>query len=168
MTETMDRIRRGRGRDDPEEPSEYGDEDINLEISPDNFNERIRELKAKAAPGPDGITNGDIKNLGARAREMWRRTFEIALRMGLFPQEWKVATVVMIIKPNKPRDESTSYRPVSLTSAIGKIYERFAGQCLDRIVRERNLQAERQCGFTKGRSTGEALLRLVEDVHVAR
>ena len=168
LTRTRDGARWGEWREeDRGGQMEYGDEDLNLEISRENFDERIGELKAKAAPGPDGITNGDIKNLGTKAREMWRRILEMALNMGLFPQEWKVATVVMIVKPNKPRDQSSSYRPVSLTSAMGKLYERFMGQWLDRIVMERNLQAERQCGFTKGRSTGEALLRLVEDVYVA-
>ena len=150
-----------------EEDTEFGDEDFVTIISKETFNEQINKTKVKAAPGPDGITNKDIRALGPLARCMWRRLMQILLRLGVFPEIWKLATVSMISKPNKPKDESSSYRPVSLTSSVGKLLERFIGLNMDRVVSQRNLQSERQSGFTAGRGTGEALLRLVEDVHVA-
>ena len=81
---------------------------------------------------------------------------QILLRLGVFPKLWKLATVSMKAKPNKPKNESSSYRPVSLTSSVGKLLERFIGINMDRVVSSRNLQSERQSGFSAGRGTGEA------------
>ncbi|CAH2068995.1 unnamed protein product, partial [Iphiclides podalirius] len=42
-----------------------------------------------------------------------------------FPDDWKQATVIGIRKPNKPANKPSSYRPISLLSCLGKLYERL-------------------------------------------
>ena len=44
---------------------------------------------------------------------------------GTIPAGWKHAIVVTIHKHGKPRKELGSYRPISLTSHLGKVYERM-------------------------------------------
>ena len=34
------------------------------------------------------------------------------------PHVWKIAVLCMLIKPDKPPSQTTSYRPISLLSAI--------------------------------------------------
>ena len=36
---------------------------------------------------------------------------------------WKTAEVIMIVKPEKPATEATSYRPISLLAVLSKLFE---------------------------------------------
>ena len=40
-----------------------------------------------------------------------------------FPAAWKLAITVPVIKSGKPSDNPLSYRPISLLSMFGKIFE---------------------------------------------
>ncbi|GBP49341.1 Probable RNA-directed DNA polymerase from transposon X-element [Eumeta japonica] len=42
-----------------------------------------------------------------------------------FPPAWKEAEVIDIHKPGKPRDLPASYRPISLLSGLGKLFDRI-------------------------------------------
>lgn len=42
---------------------------------------------------------------------------------GLTPRKWKDDVIITILKANKPADEVGSYRPIPLTSHLGKILE---------------------------------------------
>ena len=39
---------------------------------------------------------------------------------GKLPEQWKEATIIPLLKPNKDHNGPQSYRPISLTSAICK------------------------------------------------
>ena len=41
------------------------------------------------------------------------------------PETWKLAIVIPLLKAGKPADSSSSYRPISLTSCLGKVFERI-------------------------------------------
>jgi hypothetical protein len=43
---------------------------------------------------------------------------------GYFLAQWKVAQIILILKPGKP-NELTSYRPISLLPIVSKIFEKF-------------------------------------------
>ncbi len=49
---------------------------------------------------------------------------------GDFPQKWKKAIVLPLLKSNKDPTQVTCYRPISLTSALGKIYEKIMARHL--------------------------------------
>ena len=53
------------------------------------------------------------------------RAFTISLKLGFVPYVWKVAVLCMLIKPDKPPSQTNGYRPISLLSAIMKLFERF-------------------------------------------
>ena len=46
-------------------------------------------------------------------------------KAGLFPTCWKIAIVIPILKPGKNPFLADSYRPISLLSVIGKIFEKL-------------------------------------------
>ena len=50
--------------------------------------------------------------------------FETALNKTIIPHIWKLANIVLILKPNKDTDKGTSYRPISLLSVIAKLLEK--------------------------------------------
>ncbi|GBO43055.1 RNA-directed DNA polymerase from mobile element jockey [Araneus ventricosus] len=84
------------------------------------------------------------------------------LQFNYFPNVWKSAIVVPILKPGKSPYDPGSYRPISLLSALSKIAESVI---LKRIVEATEGKLiPFQFGFPKQLSTVQQLLRLTETV----
>ncbi|GBN71367.1 putative RNA-directed DNA polymerase from transposon X-element [Araneus ventricosus] len=84
------------------------------------------------------------------------------LQFNYFPNVWKSAIVVPILKPGKSPYDPGSYRPISLLSALSKIAESVI---LKRIVEATEGKLiPFQFGFRKQLSTVQQLLRLTETV----
>ena len=66
----------------------------------------------------------------------------------------------MLIKPDKPPSQTTSYRPISLLSAIMKLFERVIEKCLQKHLEDNGLFSKCQSGFRNSKSTNEHLFRL--------
>lgn len=115
-----------------------------------------------------------IDNLTARiVRKSWRvisslflETVNSSLLSSHFPSSWKHADIVAI-KKSKDGDPSSpkAYRPISLLPVFSKTLERII---CDRITIEITPHLSgRQFGFTKGRSTADAIDSLLS-VHTNR
>ena len=87
--------------------------------------------------------------------------FSKLVNEGTVPQSWKEAWVVPIFKKGKKNNPS-NYRPVSLTSIVGKILERIIGSKIMDHLEGNDLLCIEQHGFRKGRSCATQLL----EVHV--
>ena len=72
--------------------------------TPDEVHEAIRDIKFSKAPGPNGIPNRALKQLPKRAVFFLAHIFNSVLRTHHFPQEWKHARVISIVKPKKMQD----------------------------------------------------------------
>lgn len=68
------------------------------------------------------------------------------------------------LKPGKPADQSSSYRPISLLSLLGKLLERHILTRLTSFMDENNIIPIEQFGFKKGHSTSLQVLRIVKNV----
>jgi hypothetical protein len=75
---------------------------------------------------------------------------------------WKIARLVLIPKPMSDRTQKQKYRPLYMLSALGKLLERMIEKRLREEVEARGGMAETQFGFRKGRSTIDALKKVVE------
>ena len=71
----------------------------------------------------------------------------------------------MVPKPGKNHKEAKNWRPISLLSCLGKLYERIITSRLNAYLEQKNLLSIFQSGFRKGRMTSEQLFRLSEDSH---
>ena len=69
----------------------------------------------------------------------------------------------MLIKPDKPPSQTTSYRPISLLSAIMKLFERVIEKRLRKHL-EDNFFSKYQSGFRKSKSTNDHLFRLSQTI----
>ncbi|GBP86541.1 RNA-directed DNA polymerase from mobile element jockey [Eumeta japonica] len=94
-------------------------------ISLDKVQKLVKNLNAKKAPGMDGISNKAIKCFPIALLSLLVAIFNACLKNCYFPPVWKEAEVIGIHKPGKPHDLPASYRPISLLSGLGKIYERI-------------------------------------------
>ena len=78
----------------------------------------------------------------------------------------KHAIVTPIPKQGKSRKEVGNYRPISLTSHIGQIYERIVKQRLNHFCESKGVIPLCQAGFRTGRGVSDHLVRL--GAHVRR
>jgi hypothetical protein len=69
----------------------------------------------------------------------------------------------MILKPNKPAQEISSYRPISLTSCFAKLIEKFIQKRLVTFLNQNKLISSHQSGFRSGYSTKDHLFQLTND-----
>ena len=92
------------------------------------------------------------------------RTFTISLKLGFIPHVWKVAVRCMLIKPDKPPSHTTSYRPISLLSAIMKLFERVIGKRLRKHLEDNGFFSKYQSGFRKSKSTNDHLFHLSQTI----
>jgi hypothetical protein len=51
--------------------------------------------------------------------------FNAVLLKGYFLAQWKVAQIILILKPGKPPNELTSYRPISLLPIVSTVFEKL-------------------------------------------
>lgn len=82
------------------------------------------------------------------------------ITIGIFPNSWKEAIVVPILKQGNLR-EVDNMRPISLLPATGKILEKFMNFYLTDHMESNNLYYFRQGGFRKGHSTTETTYHLL-------
>ena len=89
--------------------------------NPDEVHETIRRLKVGKCPGRNGIPNRALKHLSQRVVSILLRIFNDILLTHHFPSLWKNARVTSILKPGKDPALPSSYRPICLLDAIGKL-----------------------------------------------
>lgn len=62
----------------------------------------IKRLKNRSAPGHDSIPTAVIKHLPKKAIVLMTKIFNSCLIHHHFPETWKIAHVIPILKPSKP------------------------------------------------------------------
>ena len=121
----------------------------------------VKFLKKGKAPGPDNIHN-EVLRLGTTTSLFHHlaRLFTSSIQLGYIPTTWKVATLHMLLKPDKLPSLTTSYRPISLVSSIMKLFERVIEQRLRSHLEHIKFINKHQSGFRKAKSTDDHLFRL--------
>lgn len=85
--------------------------------------------------------------------------FNFSLLMSSLPSGWKLANVVPVFKGSGKRNNLENYRPISLTSIIGKLLESIIYQKLNRFLEDNSAIPISQFGFREGRSCTHQLLK---------
>ena len=70
---------------------------------------------------PHAVPCGSI-DIGIRAIT---QIFNSVLRTGYFPGQRKVSQIITVLKPGKPAEEVTSYRPINLLPILSKLSEKL-------------------------------------------
>lgn len=131
---------------------------------PSEIKSIIRRLKARKAPGPDGVRNVMLKHLPRKGLVFLCKIFNACLKHVYFPDAWKDATVVAIPKPNKDITLPSNYRPISLLSSLSKILERIILKRLNIHLDRNPIIPNEQFGFKPGHSTCHQLLRVTNNI----
>lgn len=128
-----------------------------------NVREIVSKLKIDKACGPDNVTANLIKNGDDFLFSKLAELYNICISYGRVPKIWKMSNVVTLYKgdPNDPALTS-SYRPISLTSLVGKIGETFIAETLYDQLENNEFWAKEQLGFRKKRGCTETLMFIHE------
>ena len=70
----------------------------------------------------------------------------------------------MLHKPGKPKSEITSYRPLSLTSCLGKILEKIITNKVKDWCNENDIINKQQNGFKSKRNTNDDFFKLTQSL----
>jgi hypothetical protein len=122
-------------------------------FSPKEVSQITKKINAHKAPGYDLITGKILSQLPKKTVVLLTIIYNSMLRLSYFPVTWKFAQIVMLPKPGKPANETSSYRPISLLPIPSKIFEKLL---LNRVRNDTNILdtiPDYQFGFREHHST---------------
>ena len=135
---------------------------IDITVSKEIVEQEIDRIKKFKSPGPDEMYP-ECKEV---ISEPLVGVFKKSLDSGEVPEMWRQANVVPIFKKGD-KTLPSNYRPISLTSVIGKIMESIIARNIREHLEKHNLINESQHGFTKGKSCITNLLSFNNKVYEA-
>lgn len=131
-------------------------------VKPSEVWRYTRKLKTRKAPGADNVATCLVKSLPQKALVLLTKIFNGCLALAFYPPAWKSAKVIAIKKPGKDGSIPVSYRPISLLSTLGKLFEKIINARLLRATAP--IIIDEQFGFRNAHSTVHQLARLAENV----
>ncbi|PJE78524.1 hypothetical protein CI610_02532 [invertebrate metagenome] len=123
----------------------------------------IKILDVKKASGPDGISHRMLQLLSSEISIPLSFIFNYSLSSCIFPESWKIAHVMPIFKANDASIVS-NYRPISLLSCIGKLFERVVYKHIYIFLIENDLIYKYQSGFLPNNSTTHQLIEIYHSI----
>lgn len=152
-----------RDLQEEEAPSEI----MTSAFSDKELEEAMQNLKLKKSPGPDGITNEMILHLGMKSKKVLLKIFNSSWKTGSVPQCWKEADMIPIHKNGKDKTRAENYRPISLTSCLGKLMERLVNARLVWHLEDRETLSPEQAGYRQHRSTEDQITYIAQNIEDA-
>ena len=146
-----------RGAKDQE--SEY-----NQVITLEEVRAALHKVDGRKCEGPDNIHPRMLHRLGPTAMKYLVELFNQTWTGEKFLQIWRTADIRPIHKKGKDPQRVDSYRPISLTSVVGKLLERVICNRLKHYLETGDKLNENQAGFRPRRSTEDQLLKLSQSI----
>jgi len=127
----------------------------------------LSTLKVEKSPGPDDITNEMLLHMGPVAEDKLLHLYNTSWKTGKVPQIWREAVMIPIHKPGKDKAKAQSYRPISLTSNVGKVMERLINNRLTWHLEDKQVLRPEQAGFRANRSTEDQVTYIAQEIEDA-
>ena len=90
--------------------------------------------------------------------------FSLSWSSHSFPSVCKTSSIIPIHKMGKPLDSPASFRPISLTSCVSKLFKHINLSRLLFFLESNLILSPRQAGFRPGRSTLDQILYLSQSI----
>jgi Reverse transcriptase (RNA-dependent DNA polymerase) len=117
---------------------------------------RLGRVKNASAPGPDRIKKEAL--LDSRKHKLISMLFNVILVTGILPTDWSVNRTTLIPKEGKDATKAESYRPLTISSMVSRLFWGIVDQRLRGVVKLH----PRQKGFVK-ENGGFANVKLLEE-----
>ena len=118
------------------------------------------KVTKSSSPGTDGIHYEMLSKLSYLQKINLLNFYNHLWTNNLFPDQWREAVVIPFLKPGKPSNNVSSYRPIALTSCLCKTMERMVLPRLTLVLECNNYIKKFQSGFRRLHSTIDSLVRL--------
>ncbi|CAB3388739.1 Hypothetical predicted protein [Cloeon dipterum] len=130
-------------------------------ITESDVDNLLHVLDAKSATGPDGVPAVLLKRCAKTLCPSLAHIFNLSLRACDLPADWKCAAVTPIPKDGEKSD-LRNYRPISVTSLVGKLLEKHVRNQLAGFLDTNKALPDNQHGFRERRSCTTMLLRTLD------
>ena len=110
------------------------------------------------ATGPEKVAYFTLKHLPRSGMDFLLYILNLSWSLHSFPSIWKTSSIIPIHKMRKPLDFPASFRPISLTSCVSKLFERIILSRLLFFLESNSILFLCKAGFRPGRSTLNQIL----------
>ena len=137
---------------------------LNSDITIEEIKRALSSFSNHKAAGPDKIDIKMLKKGGSVVEDMLLLLFNQMFSLGYVPLGLKERWIIPIMKPGKPGNIPKNLRPISLTSYIGKVYEKIlVYRMVTYLVRLRLLESV-HFAYLSGRSTTDCIVYIVDRI----
>ncbi len=138
---------------------------INADIQLTEVTAAAQAMRIDTASGADDVHAAFLRFAPPRLLSALHALFQHCWKHAVMPQQMRDADVTPIHKGGKAAPTlAASWRPISLTSCIARLFERVIKPRLTAHLQSRGAISTLQCGFTAKRSTSDHLLRLTQRI----
>jgi hypothetical protein len=130
-------------------------------VDPGEIGTLLGRLPNKPTRSPDKIPPCVLRNLASDIAYPISVLMQRSIYEGHVPMLWRTADILPLYKSGD-RQSPKNYRPISLTSSIGKTLERVVKVQMLSFLLSNNLLSKHQHGFLSRRSTTTLLLSTVQ------
>jgi len=114
-----------------------------------------------------GVSSRVIKRTATTIAIPLCHLFNLSLKTGYIPQEFKISRVVPIFKAGK-KDDFGNYRPISIIPAFSKLFELIVNDQVRSYFNCYNLFSNAQYGFRKGSNPTLAVAKFMDAIFKRR
>ena len=130
-------------------------------IGTKDIKKAISQLSAKNAVGVDDIPVTVYKAAISVLALPLTHVINLIIEERQWPDTWKEAIIIPVLKAGKPKSDIGSFRPVSLLCAISKIAERVLFNQMYEFIEANSILPPEQHGFRSGRGVDTALASML-------
>ena len=135
-----------------------------LQISETGVLALLNSVDIRKACGKDDIPNSLIKNPATQLAPVVTKIVQYSIDCGESPDDWKCGRVCPVYKKG-PITDPLNYRPIALTSVLGKQLEHIIAKKLRLYLDDKKLLADIQHGFRQRRSCETQLVTTIHAIN---
>lgn len=128
------------------------------------LDEALSGLRFSTSPGPDGMTYAALFHLATIGKVRLLKLYNTSWETGQVPRDWKTSSIIPILKQGKSPLDLSSFRPVALSSCVGKIMERMIHTRLEWYLEQYDIYPEVMAGFRRGRNSLDNIIDLTTSI----
>ena len=121
------------------------------------------KMKDKTSEGFDGVSARVIKRTAPVIVAPLCHLFNLSLKTGYLPPEFKISKVIPLFKSGK-KDDFGNYRPISIIPAFAKLFELVVNDQIRSYFKCFGLFSNAQYGFRKGSNPTLAVAKFIDRI----